>query len=186
MTLTHPLPESTAIRSSHSATHGFEVISSDAAAVRAAFNRFPSGIAALSAQVDGRPTGIVASSFSVGVSFEPALVMFSVQNSSTTWPFLRTAPRIGVSILGHDQAAVASQLASRKGDRFAGLDIAVTEEGSVFIGGAALLLDCGVISETPAGDHHIVLLQVMSLKVETDREPLVYHGSKFRTLAAGA
>jgi flavin reductase (DIM6/NTAB) family NADH-FMN oxidoreductase RutF len=69
------------------------------AALRQAFGRFPSGIAALCAQIDGTPNGIVASSFTVGVSMEPPLVMFAVQNTSRTWPVLRGADRIGVSIL---------------------------------------------------------------------------------------
>jgi flavin reductase (DIM6/NTAB) family NADH-FMN oxidoreductase RutF len=163
----------------------FGLVSRDPAEVRAAFNRFPSGLAALAAVVDGRPAALVASSFSVGASFDPPLVMFSAQNSSTTWPLLRRASAIGVSILGHDQARAASQLASRSGDRFAGLETSVSDDGALFIGGAALLLDCRIFSEIPAGDHHIVLLEVTSLKVEVDTEPLVYHGSAFRTLASG-
>jgi flavin reductase (DIM6/NTAB) family NADH-FMN oxidoreductase RutF len=174
MTITHP--------ASATGAHGFEPASRDAAELRAAFARFPSGLAALSAVIDGSPTGLVASSFSVGVSFDPPIVLFSVQNSSTTWPVLRTAPTIGVSVLGKDHAKVAGQLASRSGDRFAGLDTIVTDTGSLFIGGSSLLLDCEILSETPAGDHHIILLEVTSLKVEAE-EPLVYHGSAFRQLA---
>ena len=53
-------------------------------ALRQAFGRFPSGIAALCAEIDGAPQGIVASSFTVGVSMDPPLVMFAVQNASRT------------------------------------------------------------------------------------------------------
>ncbi len=162
---------------------GFERVSTDPAAVRAAFGRFPSGIAALCAVVSGSPAGIVASSFSVGVSFDPPLVLFSVQNSSTTWPVLRRAQRIGVSVLGRGHAAACRQLASRRGDRFAGLDTHVVDSGALFLGGSALWLECEVMSETPAGDHRIVLLEVTSLKVEPEMEPLVYHAAEFRELA---
>ncbi|HWH96880.1 MAG TPA: flavin reductase family protein [Pseudolysinimonas sp.] len=165
-------------------SHGFETVTKDPAAIRSAFNRFPSGIAALCAEVDGRPTALVASSFSVGVSFDPPLVLFSVQNSSSTWPVLRLAKSVGVSVLGKDHAQVCSQLASRTGDRFVGLDTVATESGSLFIGDSALWLDCTIMSETPAGDHQLVLLEVTSLKVEADREPLIYHGAAFRQLAA--
>ncbi|WP_150306550.1 flavin reductase family protein [Planctomonas psychrotolerans] len=170
----------------HVPAHGFETASKDAAEIRAAFNRFPSGIAAVCAEIDGVPVGVVVSSFSVGVSFDPAIVMFSMQNSSSSWPLLRTARSIGISVLGSDQSSVASQLASRKGNRFRDLDISVTESGSLFLGGATLLLDCHVMSEIPAGDHHVVLLEVKSLRVESNTEPLVYHGSAFRRLHPGA
>jgi flavin reductase (DIM6/NTAB) family NADH-FMN oxidoreductase RutF len=159
----------------------FDAVSTDAASVRKAFGRFPSGLAALCAEVDGEATGIVASSFSVGVSFDPALVMFSVQNSSTTWPVLRLAPTVGVSILGEDHDGVAAQLASRSGHRFRDLETLRSESGSLFIAGSSLMMNCTIVSETPAGDHHIVLLEVKSLLVG-ESEPLIHHGSSFRKL----
>jgi len=166
--------------------HGLEVVSSDPTDIRAAFGKFPSGIAALCAVVNGAPTAIIASSFSVGVSYDPPLVLFSVQNSSSTWPKLRTAGRIGVSILGHDHASVAYQLASRKGDRFAGLGTRVSDLGALFIEESVLWLDCEIVSETPAGDHKIVLLEVKTLKVEHNVEPLVYQSAAFRRLATAS
>jgi flavin reductase (DIM6/NTAB) family NADH-FMN oxidoreductase RutF len=169
-----------ALEAAHS--HGLETISSNPSEIRAAFGAFPSGIAALCAEIDGEPTGLVASSFSVGVSYDPPLVLFSVQNSSTTWPVLRRSARIGVSILGSDHARECYQLASRKGDRFAGIDIRTTDLGALFIEDSSLWLDCEIYSETPAGDHSIVLLKVKSLKVRGDRDPLIYHSAAFRSL----
>jgi flavin reductase (DIM6/NTAB) family NADH-FMN oxidoreductase RutF len=163
--------------------HGLDMVSEDPAALRKAFGLFPSGVAALSAIIDGEPTGLVASSFSVGVSFDPPLVLFSVQNQSSTWPRLRTAPRIGVSILGSDHRETCMQLASRNGDRFKGLETSITTAGALFIGGSSLWMDCEIVSETPAGDHKIVLLEVKSLKVESTMEPLIYHNAQFRALA---
>jgi flavin reductase (DIM6/NTAB) family NADH-FMN oxidoreductase RutF len=164
--------------------HGFEGASSDPAVLRAAFSRFPSGVAALSVERDGVKSGMIATSFSVGVSFDPPLVMFSVQNSSSTWPMMRKSERIGISILGSGHAAACIQLASRKGDRFAGLDTTTTAYGSLFIDGSAMWLDCSIISETPAGDHHIIILEVHSLRVNDEIEPLIYHGAAFRELVA--
>jgi flavin reductase (DIM6/NTAB) family NADH-FMN oxidoreductase RutF len=150
--------------------------------LRTAFSHFPSGLAALAALVDGAPVGLVASSFTVGVSLEPPLVLFAVQNSSTTWPVLRRAKRIGVSVMGesHDQAC--RQLASKTGDRFAGLDVATTEEDALFIHEAPMWLECVIEGEVPAGDHHVVLLRIMSLDTQPDINPLVFHRSNFRRL----
>lgn len=158
------------------------LVTTDEDLVRAAFGRFPSGVAALCATIDGEPEGIVASSFSVGVSLDPPLVLFSVRKASTTWPTLRGAARIGVSILGESHEAACRQIASR-GDRFSGLDIHTSEAGAVFIEQSPVWLECSILSETPAGDHDIVVLQVETLRIDEAAEPLVYHGSAFRQLA---
>lgn len=152
-------------------------------ALRRAFGRFPSGIAALCAEIDGVPQGIVASSFTVGVSMEPPLVMFAVQNTSRTWPVLRSAQRIGVSVLGTGHDGVCRQIASRDGDRFAGLELHEAE-GALFLDEAALWLECSIENEVPAGDHAVVLLRVHGYSTHEDaHEPLVFHGSAFRNLA---
>ena len=159
-----------------------EATTLDAADVKEAFARFPTGVVAIAA-VDGRQKAVlVASSFTVGVSLEPPLVTFAVQNTSTTWPRLRRAPRLGVSVLAHDQAAACLQLARRTGDRFGGIDTKLTDQGAVFIEGAAVQLDCEIRSEIPAGDHEIVVLEVKGLSVGPSA-PLVYHESSFRPLA---
>jgi flavin reductase (DIM6/NTAB) family NADH-FMN oxidoreductase RutF len=161
-----------------------ELAIDDKEALETAFAGFPSGVAALTAQVDGVPTGLVATSFTVGVSFEPPLVLFSIKNSSTTWPVLRTAARIGVSVLGHGHEDACLQLASRRRDRFAGLTTETTDEGAIFIADSVMWLDCEISAEIPMGDHTIVVLAVMSLKHAADIEPLIYHGRAFRRLVA--
>ncbi|MEV4902867.1 flavin reductase family protein [Citricoccus sp. NPDC055426] len=154
----------------------------DPAALRPAFSRFPSGVAAIASVVDGTPTGLVASSFTVGVSMDPPLVSFAIQNTSSTWPTLRNARRLGISILGSEQATACRQLASKSGDRFEGLEIFENDLNALFIAGACLWLECEILNEVPAGDHAVVLLEVMSLREHPDQEPLVFHGSSFRRL----
>ena len=94
----------------------------DPLTLRKVFAQHPSGVAALCTVLDGEKTGLVASSFTVGVSLEPALVMFAVQKTSNTWPKLRTADRIGVSVLSERNDGVCGQIASKHGDRFAGVE----------------------------------------------------------------
>jgi flavin reductase (DIM6/NTAB) family NADH-FMN oxidoreductase RutF len=156
------------------------------ASIKQAFAQFPSGVAAFSAMVGFAPEVLVASSFTVGVSLEPPLVMFAVQNSSTTWPKLRRAPRLGVSVLAEGQEAVCLQLSSRKGERFAGVATSTSDAGAVVIDGAVLSLECEVVSETPAGDHSIVVLEVKSTEINHGAQPLVYHGAAFRRLTGAA
>ncbi|GAB3757682.1 flavin reductase family protein [Zhihengliuella somnathii] len=154
------------------------------AALRQAFAQHPSGIAALCAIVDGQPQGIVASSFTVGVSLEPPLVMFAVQKTSRTWPIVSRAERIGVSVLSSDHQGVCRQIASRDGDRFAGLALDSNAAGALFLRDASLWLDTSVEQQIEAGDHEVVLLRVHAHAVHASgASPLLFHNSDFTTLA---
>ncbi|WP_427175110.1 flavin reductase family protein [Arthrobacter sp. 92] len=147
------------------------------------FRHFPSGVAALCSTVDGEPEGIVSSTFTVGVSFDPPLVMFAVQNSSRTWPLIRDSSRIGVSVLAADQADICRQIAAKSGDRFAGVRLTTAPSGAAFLDDAGLWLDCSVETETPAGDHAVVLLRVHEhCTRDNSHDPLIFHASGFRSL----
>ncbi|WP_432488799.1 flavin reductase family protein [Kineococcus sp. SYSU DK018] len=160
----------------------------------ATFAQFPSGVAALSALVDGEagpePVVLVASSFQVGISADPPLVLFAVQHTSTSWPRLRTALQrpgalLGVSVLGEAHDAAARQLACKAltaADRFAGIATTTTASGAHFVHGAPIWLECSIHSQVRAGDHDVVLLQVHTAASAPGTEPLVWHSSAFRTL----
>lgn len=152
--------------------------------VRAAFGAYPSGVAALCAEVDGVKVGMVASSFSVGASYEPPIVMFSVQRSSTTWPVLRQARSIGVSVLTEQHGDACMQLASRSRDRFEGLAFSTSPEGALLLDEAAMQLETSILQVVPAGDHEVVLLEVTGLSVDHDASPLVYRSRSFHGLRA--
>lgn len=161
-------------------------VADDPVALRSTFAQFPSGVAALSAVVDGEPVVLVASSFQVGISLEPPLVLFAVQHTSTSWPRLRNAPRIGVSVLGEAHDLAARQLASKAADRFAGIETTTTGTGAHYVHGAPVWLETSIHSEFPAGDHDVVLLQVHASGNAPGTEPLVWHSSGFRTLSPRA
>lgn len=151
--------------------------------LRSAFAQFPSGVAALAAYTaDGIPQGMVASSFTVGVSLEPPLVSVAVQNTSATWPLLRDTNRVGVSILGEGQGTIARQMAAKGADRFADLRLE-TSNDAIFVAEAALWLETSIYDEFPAGDHTVVLLEVHNLaEFAETHEPLVFHKSQFRNV----
>jgi flavin reductase (DIM6/NTAB) family NADH-FMN oxidoreductase RutF len=160
-----------------------QALPGDPSILRRAYGCFPSGVTAVCALLDDAPIGMAASSFT-SVSLSPPLVSLCVQHSSRTWPRLRRCPKLGVSVLAatHDTACVS--LSRKEGDRFAGFEWEPTEAGAVFVHGATAWLECSVEAELPAGDHAIVLLLIHGLHAEPQTTPLVFHGSRFRTLAA--
>ena len=152
----------------------------DSATLRHAFGQFPSGVVAICAAFDGEPMGLAGSSF-VGVSLDPPLVAFCVQDTSTTWPKLRTGERLGVSVLGEVHEGAVRTLAAKTGNRFDGLATTTTDEGAMFVDGACAWLDTTVTQEVPAGDHVIVLMRVNWLEMR-DAMPIVFHRSGFSRL----
>jgi flavin reductase (DIM6/NTAB) family NADH-FMN oxidoreductase RutF len=158
----------------------------DPALLRQTFALFPSGVACIAAVVDGAPEALVASSFTVGVSLDPPLVSFAVQNSSTTWPIIRRAERIGVSVMASDHEAICRQIASKdRARRFDDVETHVAESGALLLLGSPVWLECRIYSEVPAGDHHLVLLELEGLGLNPELGPLVFHGSSFKRVHEG-
>jgi flavin reductase (DIM6/NTAB) family NADH-FMN oxidoreductase RutF len=148
--------------------------------LRRVFAAFPTGIAAVAAVIDGTPAGLAASSF-VSVSLDPPLVSVCIAHTSTTWPVLREARRLGISVLGVHHERASRQLSSRVGERFAGLDWRATAGGAVLLCQASAWFECSIDQEIPAGDHDIVLLRVHDLGA-SEVMPLVFHDSSYRQL----
>ena len=160
---------------------------SNQVALRQAFARYPSGLAALAARVEGEDHVFIVATFNVGISLIPPLVSFAVQHQSTTWPELRKAKHIGISILAADQSHLCRQLASKnKNHRWDGVEMEATHSGALFIKNNVLAFECAIYAEYPAGDHELILLEVKSFHSTIEREPLVFHDSRFRMLEADA
>ena len=157
----------------------------DTAALRRAFAGFPSGVAAVAAVVGAEPTVLVASSFTVGVSENPPLVLFAVRKASATWQSLLAAPTLGISILGEQLALSVRQLAgSDSSARLSGIETTAVSSGAVFLDHATIWLECVVNDIHAAGDHDIVVLRVGALKSDDDKSPLIWHRSGFTTLVS--
>ncbi|GGD05568.1 flavin reductase family protein [Nocardioides daphniae] len=153
----------------------------DQRALRDAYGTFPSGVVAVAARVGGQLVGIAASSFT-SISVEPALVSFSIARSSQTWPVLREAGEIGVSVLADHHDLLCRQLAGPADQRFEGLRLRTSAAGAVLLDEAVSTFTTTIHSELEAGDHLIVLLEVSAVESAGDREPLVFHRSGFQRL----
>ena len=153
----------------------------DPARLRRVFGAHPSGVVVLAALFGDEPVALLASSFT-SVSLEPALVSTCVAHTSTTWPKLRAAGRLGVSVLSASQAVAGRQLATKGVDRFADLPWRASEDGAIFLDGAAAWLEVSVDQQVRAGDHDIVVLAVHDLGADHDVAPLVFHASRFTSV----
>ena len=130
----------------------------DPARLREAFGIFPSGVVAVAAEVDGASVGLAASSFT-SVSLDPPLVSFSVANTSKTWPDLRRAGHLGVTVLADHHDARLPPARRPGGAPLRRLSLTVTDDGAVTLDDGLARFDCTIHDEVEAGDHIIVLLR---------------------------
>jgi flavin reductase (DIM6/NTAB) family NADH-FMN oxidoreductase RutF len=140
-------------------------------------------VTAVCALVDSSPVGLAASSFT-SVSLEPPLVSVCIAITSETWPALRSAGRLGISVLSAEHDLICRQLSTKDGDRFRDLTWRSTTDGALFLNGVSAWLDCAIEREVDAGDHRIVLLRVHAADAYPDVPPLVFHNSRFSRLQA--
>lgn len=157
----------------------------DAAQLRRAFGIFPSGVVAVAAVVDGVPVGLAASSFR-SESLDPPLVSFSIAATSKTWPDLRRAGRLGVTVLAEHHGAVARQLSGEPEHRFDDILTSASDEGALVIEDGIARFDTEIHREVEAGDHIIVLLEIKAVEHPEAGQPLVFHRSSFGRLATPA
>ena len=147
--------------------------------LRRAFGVFPSGVVAVLGVVDEVVTGLAVSAFA-SVSLSPPLVAVFIREDSLTWPNLRAASELGISVLPAGQAALARQLAGPVDQRLDG--VRLIDDGRPFLADAAARFEVTIDSESPAGDHVMVLLRVHRTEVADTGAPLVFHRSGFATL----
>jgi flavin reductase (DIM6/NTAB) family NADH-FMN oxidoreductase RutF len=155
----------------------------DPSALRRVFGAFPTGVVAVATRVDGRLTGLAANSFT-SVSLEPALVSISIANSSKTWPDLRRASRLGITVLADHHNGLARQLAGPVEHRFDGVEVALSDLGAAIVLDGLAHLDTSIYREVEAGDHTLVLLEVHAVAQVAATAPLIFHRSTFHRLAA--
>ena len=155
-------------------------------ALREAFSHVPQGVVLIAAEIDGIRHGLVASTFTVGVSLASPLVSVAVQHSSRSWPILREQDHLGVTVLGRAQAPFARQLASTDRDRrFDGIDVSVDPRGALTLWDAPAWMTVRVHDEVRAGDHDLALLEVLAIDSTPEAEAMVFHRSRFKGLVEG-
>jgi flavin reductase (DIM6/NTAB) family NADH-FMN oxidoreductase RutF len=145
-------------------------------AFRGCVGEFATGVTVVTAEHDGLAAGMTLNSFT-SVSLEPLLVLVSLGNGSRTLGATRAGGRFAVSILERGQREVALEF-SEPGAPFPAGHARRDHEGFLSVAGAAAVLRCHVERIEEAGDHALVLGEVVSI-AHGGGEPLVFYRGRF-------
>ena len=154
----------------------------DPGAFRRACARFATGITVSTvAGPDGAPYGITANSFT-SVSCAPPLVLICIDHRATGLHWFRSAAVFGINVLGETQRDHSVRFSQRQSNRFEGIDWHMSDAGIPLLDGVLAQLECQTRQTIDAGDHTILVGEVLRARY-WEGEPLVYYSSEYRRLA---
>jgi flavin reductase (DIM6/NTAB) family NADH-FMN oxidoreductase RutF len=149
---------------------------------RRACGRFAAGVS-IATVMDKSPAphGVTVSSFT-SVSLDPPLILICLGHAAVSLPPFRAAGYFGINILEENQRALSEHFARKGHHRFDGLDWRPGETGVPLIAGALAHIECAAVRRLPAGDHDIIIGQVVRARVHKG-EPLIHFASRYRRLS---
>ena len=149
---------------------------------RNVLGRLPTGVVVVTGGDPQQPSGLVVGSF-MSVSLEPPLVAVCPAKTSTSWPAVELSGSFCANVLSESQEALARRFAASGGDKFDEVDwTPAPASGAPLLDGVAAWIDCRVYERYEAGDHWLVLGEVLELSVPREGGALVFHGGAFRPL----
>jgi flavin reductase (DIM6/NTAB) family NADH-FMN oxidoreductase RutF len=132
----------------------------DARAFRDALARYATGVAIVMARCpEGRTAGMTINSFA-SVSLSPPLVLWSMQQGTSSGEVFRAASGFTVSILGEAAQATAMLFARSDSAKLEAAALAEAPSGLPMIEDAAAWFDCTTDAVHPGGDHDIFVGRV--------------------------
>ena len=148
----------------------------DAARFKAALGSFVTGVTVMTTVADGVPHGMTANAVA-SVSLSPPLVLVCVGLEASMAEHVSEGGVFALSFLAREQRALSDRFADpSRGDghvQFDGVSWEARTTGAPVLLGVSAWVDCRVHSVTAAGDHLIVIGEVVDLDA-TDREPVAY------------
>jgi flavin reductase (DIM6/NTAB) family NADH-FMN oxidoreductase RutF len=153
----------------------------DARQFRNALGQFATGVTIVTTRsAEGVPVGLTVSSFN-SVSLAPPLVLWSLAHTAASLPVFASGSHFAVHVLAGDQQALAERFAARGIDRWADLEFMDGLHGLPLLDGAAATFECRRHSQHQAGDHTILVGEVLRAQQRPGSAPLLYHGGRFYT-----
>jgi flavin reductase (DIM6/NTAB) family NADH-FMN oxidoreductase RutF len=139
---------------------------------------YPTGVTVVTAvDKEGKPHGLTVNSFA-SVSIDPILILWSIDHGVGSLDVFINAEKFAVHTLASDQSDVCSLFATKGVDRFANCEWKLSEHGLPIISGAYGVLQCKSFKNIEAGDHTILIGEVIDIQNE-DKKPLLYHKRNF-------
>ncbi|MCL9796275.1 flavin reductase family protein, partial [Frankia sp. AgKG'84/4] len=153
---------------------------------RQVFRRHAAGVTIVTMAGARGPSGFTATSVT-SLSERPPLLSLALSTGSSLVPALLAADSLVVHLLSHDQRELAARFARPGADRFAPpTRWRPLDTGEPLLLDAAVWIRCGIRQRLAAGDHWLVIAEVLDSRTHRSAAPLVYHDGDYGTFHAPA
>jgi flavin reductase (DIM6/NTAB) family NADH-FMN oxidoreductase RutF len=143
---------------------------------------FPAGVVVVTARdAGGEPAGLTVSAFAA-VSAQPPLVLVCLDKGSNTLAAVRGSGAFTVNILAAERHELALLFASKRDDKFAAVPsrpAALAHGGPILHEDVAAHAVCELRQEVEAGDHWVLIGEVVEAGFDEGAPSLLYHRRDF-------
>lgn len=139
---------------------------------------YPTGVTVVTT-VDNNevPLGLTVNSFA-SVSIDPLLILWSIDKGVNSYEAFVNTDKFAVNVLASNQSDICALFAMKGTDRFGSCEWNLSEHKLPILSGTAGVLQCKVFKTVDAGDHTILIGEVVDIQ-SNQKEPLLYHKRKF-------
>jgi flavin reductase (DIM6/NTAB) family NADH-FMN oxidoreductase RutF len=154
----------------------------DPAGFRQIMSQYPTGVAVVATAVGDRIHAMTVGSFT-SVSLEPPLALFCLANRAHLASLIAPGLRFSVNFLRADQPALSTYFAGSWKEPAPPPHRFVAWRDVPRLEGVAATLRCGVVSIVAAGDHQVVIGEVLDSHLGlAPRDPLVFFDRRYHSL----
>lgn len=136
---------------------------------------YPTGVTIITVlDEDNYPIGLTANSFT-SVSIDPLMVLWCIDKGSSSYQIFKNSNKFAVNILSDSQKDMCNAFArGQVKDRFSGVGWNLSENDLPIIDDVFAVLECEKVNQIDAGDHLILIGQVIDLE-KHNKSPMLYH-----------
>ena len=160
---------------------GWWIMLLDPLEFRAAMRQWTTGVAIATSFADGFRHGMTVNSFT-SITLTPPMVLVSLAKDTRTHALVEKSGVLAITILADHQEEISERFAgklSELADRFSDVPTFTLVSRAPLIEGGIAFFDCQVKTKIDTGSTTIFLSEVVAVKVEADRKPLVYHNRTY-------
>ncbi len=138
------------------------------------FQQISQGVYVISVQHEQQHNAFTAA-WVMQVSFAPPLICFSINPEHRSYDILKAGEKCCISVLSKQQSVIAEHFGqSGIADKMSGYTWKTTETGTLALADSLAYFDCQVSHYNQAGDHQLVICNVIGGDILHTGSPLLY------------